>query len=406
MKLGITIFYTIIFLGLSAFGFALIVLYSTSMSISELIAEVTPSVQVDQPISKCNDKVTIDNLNASIDSHIEKLNEYQAVCNSFVSNELMIFMDMPKDTKIAKSKADELTKTLKEFNSYGIKPIVIVEPVTEWGLIDFEEFDSGFYDSWIEDFFKQLKANEVTKEMIGTWVPFPEANLPYWNRANATPQQFSSVVNKYLRILKKYYPDAKGSVLLNSATYESTDFNWENGEYVSLKPYVENLDKTLVNSFGIQGFPWRSPATQKEARTIYDANEFINPPLVTEAANILGTNEVWINTGSFSSKYTLDSNSIVFVDPSTRKSIMNSITAQALKLKAQGFNIKINLFSEDKSSTEEATNWSYWGNYNDLEDPNIYIFKDFVKKLNENNIELSLFDSTRLSEYAPDRDLR
>lgn len=390
MKQKQILLYTILFFGMFIFGFALILSFSTSMTISQMIEQLKSVENADYQLSNCTDTpaLTLDETNG----YLKKLNEYQKVCNSYVTNELMLFIDMPKDSIVAKSDAAELSKILKELHTNGISPLVIVEPVTDWGLIDFKEFDTGFYDEWINSFFIALKTYGIDGSMMGTWVPFPEANLPFWNRANATPAQFGSVVNRYLRILKKHYPAAQGSILLNSATYESTDFEWANGEYLSLIPYVEKIDKSLIDSFGIQGFPWRSDATHEEVTTIYNPQEFINPPLAMEAANYMSVKSIWINTGSFSSKYTLDPKRLVFIDPSIREEIMQKIISQALRIKDRGFKVKINLFSEDKSATEEATNWSYWGDYQNLNDPNIYIFKGFIKQASDNQLEISLFD--------------
>lgn len=400
------ILYSIIFVGLVMFGFSLIIQTQTSLSIIDLINSVIDKKDSYIDVSSCSTKERLLLSQELNDFHLTKLNEYESVCNSYVTDTLMIFMDMPKDLILADTKALDLSNTLKEFHQSGIKPLVIVEPVTEWGLIDFEEFDTGFYDIWINSFFEKLISYGVTDEMIGTWVPFPEANLPYWNRANATPSQFASVVNRYLKIVKTYYPSAKGSVLLNSATYESTDFDWENGEYISLVPYVEALDKTLISSFGIQGFPWVNDSTARVRRELFDANEFINPTITIEAAKTLEVSDVWINTGTFSSKYTLDPKSVVFIDDATRREILEDILEQGEAIKSAGFNVSINLFSQDKSNSEEATNWSYWGSYVNNEDPNIYVFKSFVKLLEEKGINLWLFDTSKETVYEPDRLLR
>jgi len=285
----------------------------------------------------------------------------------------------------AQKKAKEMSIKLKEFNKYKVQPIVIVEPVTQWGLIDFTEFDSGFYDSWIKTYFLTLQKEGITDQMMGTWVPFPEANLPYWNHASATPADFSRIVNKYLKFLKTYFPEAKGSILLNSATYETDDFDWANGEYVSLSQYVSGLDKKYIDSFGIQGFPWSPPATSKDAAAIFNAREFLNEDLISEAADLLGTKNIWINTGTFSRKYTLDPEQTITITPEVRLDVLNSILSQAVKLKQKKNNVSINIFAEDKSETAEATDWSYQGIYKN-------VFVNFAARANSENIILTIFD--------------
>ena len=95
--------------------------------------------------------------------------------------------------------------------------------------------------------------------------------------------------------MKKTIPRRKSGVLLNSATYDPTDVNWDNGNYLDLAPYLQDLDKTMVLVLA-QGFPWISDATAKR-REIFRASKFYNRP-----GGICGpgcTKDIWFNTGSF-----------------------------------------------------------------------------------------------------------
>ena len=355
---------------------------SKFITTKQIATDLTKSKSLN--LEKCSDKQAI-NFQDTADEHLTRLEDYQDLCGSFLTDSMMIFTDMPKDNQIAQKKAKEMSIKLKEFNKYKVQPIVIVEPITQWGLIDFTEFDSGFYDSWIKTYFLTLQKEGITDQMMGTWVPFPEANLPYWNHASATPADFSRIVNKYLKFLKTYFPEAKGSILLNSATYETDDFDWANGEYVSLSQYVSGLDKKYIDSFGIQGFPWSPPATSKDAAAIFNAREFLNEDLISEAADLLGTKNIWINTGTFSQKYTLDPEQTITITPEVRLDVLNSILSQAVKLKQKKYNVSINIFAQDKSETAEATNWSYQGIYKN-------VFVNFAARANSENIILTIFD--------------
>lgn len=392
MKKVEIIFYTLVLIIIGAMTFDLVYFSLIGKKATERLTSMLPSNNNETQVvvsGKCSNNPKITDLDKSEELHLKKLAQYQDNCDSFLTNQLMIFTDMPKDSKIAKENAINMAKTLGEFKKYEIKPIVVVEPVSEWGSIDFEEFGTGFYNDWIDDYFKELKAQGITDEMMGTWVPFPEANLPYWNHNNATPEDFSKIVNIYIGTLKEYFPNAKASVLLNSATYESDDFNWINGEYVSLNSYVEGIEDGLIDSFGIQGFPWVSSANDMESR-IYDAREFVNSPLAIEAANTLDVKEIWFNTGTFSSKYNNTENK-VSVSAQERKLILDGIFKEAEKIKNEGFNISVNIFAQDKSAMEEATNWSYFDGDADEVEHNI-IFTEFSKKLEEKEIPLSIFD--------------
>ena len=331
-------------------------------------------------------------LSESDHASVVKLAQLQSICGAGVSDELMIFIEMPNSPIVAGRQALELSKDLKDFNKIGIKPLVVVEPVTEWGLIEFEEFGTGFYDQWLDNFFARLVNEGVTQEMMGTWVPFPEANLPYWNKAQDDPGQFGKNVSIYGRILHKYYPKTEMSVLLNAESYQSTDFNWEKGTYDSLIPYIETLDKGIVTSFGIQGFPWRSPKSQAVPLYIYDPVEFINPDLAIEAANYLGVKKIWINTGTFRAKFANDADEMVVEYASVRETILEEILQQAKVVKEKGYDVSINLFSENKVETPEATDWSYWGEDEKQTDVHTTILVNFLTSSSEADIEVFVFD--------------
>ena len=111
-----------------------------------------------------------------------------------------------------------------------------------------------------------------------------------------------------------------------------------------------------------------------------------------EAADQLGVKEIWFNTGSFSSKYTLDEKITVTITPNKRKDILNGILNEVDTAKSKGYNVWINVFAEDKSNSTEATDWSYWKNPNDRENPHRSVFRDFIVKANEMQLPISLFD--------------
>jgi len=322
-------------------------------------------------------------------SSLRKLGEVEASCGTVAAKNLMIFTSMPKDTPSAKKMAGEMKNQLLNFQKNGVKPIVVVEPDSAWGLVDFTEFNTGFWNPWIKAYFDELKALGVTDEMMGTWVPFPEANLPLWNHQNARPSDFSKAVNRYLRTIKIVFPEANGGVLLNSATYETDDFDWSDGYYISLAPFVDGLDGSLVDTFGIQGFPWM-PSAGEAGREIFDGREFINNPLAIEAAEKIGTKNIWINTGTFATKYAGASAEQVFMPAQKRQEILNTILGEAVVIKESGYNVTINIFAEDKSSTPEATDWSYWASdYTNSE--HLSVLKSFLNKLRESKIESSFF---------------
>lgn len=340
---------------------------------------------------RCSDKAETPNLDKANDPQLKKMAEYQSLCGSLPASHVMIFSDMPKDDGEAKEKAKKMAATLKEFALYNVRPVVIIEPVTSWGYVDFEEFKTGFYTPWLATYFAELKAEGITDETMGIWAPFPEANLPYWNRNNATPEDFGAMVNIYLTTAKAMFPNLEASILLNSATYTADDFDWERGEYISLIPYVKTIQKGLVQSFGLQGFPWAPPANQT-GQPIFDASEFLNYKLAQEAADTLGVKKIWFNTGTFKTKYADDELREKMVPPEKRADILTGILTQAQTLETKGYEVSISLFSENKNTATEATDWSYFTSNTIRTSPDSPVFTNFAARLNESKIDLWLFD--------------
>lgn len=337
----------------------------------------------------CNDKPPIANLGNSKATSLRKLANYQQACHSFVTGTMMTFISMPSTMQQASDYAKNDAKLLKEFASFGVRPLVIAEPSDAAGVqLDFQLFANGTYTPVLARYFTDLKAAGVTEQQLGIWNPFPEANLPYWK--NNKPEYFAPAVNAYIGALRAQYTGAQTSILLNSATYDVADFNWENGDYNSLLPYIKGIPKNSITYAGIQGFPWVSRVTG--GATILNAVEFLNPALLTEMADYLGTKKVWFNSGTFSTKYALDPGQKKTIPPQQRKEIMHTIEAQASATQARGYDVAINLFAEDKSAASEETDWSYWTDKGPTGSAHAPVFIDFVRDTGQKKIELWLFD--------------
>ena len=338
---------------------------------------------------KCSNKPKLQ-LSSVVDKNIKMLDKYQEVCQSFVSNKLMYFTGFPKDKSAADNEAKIMASKLKLYNSLNITPLVIVEPYIETGPMSYKKYLSGEYDKAVDEYFKLLKEQGVTDSIMGTWVPFPESNTPSWDNKDTEPRDFAIAVNKYLGSLKQVFPMAKGSILLNATTYEPSDLEYENGDYLSLVPYLQDIDKKLIDSVGIQGFPWVSRANTSR-REIFRASEFLQPDYAIEAAQELRTRDIWFNTGSFLSKYSSQPAQKVVISPDDRKSIMSGIVDELKKVQnyqQNQYRVEVNIFAEDKTGVQEDTDWSYL-----TDEANKLIFIDFMTKLNELNIKTSIYDS-------------
>src|SRR5262249_755166 len=150
---------------------------------------------------------------------------------------------------------------------------------------------------------------------------------------------------------------SKAAVMLESKTYPSAT-SWSGGKYISLLPYVQSIPKGLIDSFGLQGFAW-PPTSPNEAPQL-DATQFLRIDLAAQAANSLGVNEIWFNTGVFGTSYVLGKNKPYTLSAQQRQAVLDAIVAQAKTLKGQGFSVKVHMFTKDKSNVGEAIDWSFW----------------------------------------------
>lgn len=348
--------------------------------------------------SRCSSKDPLP-LISQQDPSITTLSHYQELCHSFAFGSMMVFTVFPENTISAPSEALKMREQLRRFQENGISPIVVVEPYAGDNLLSYKSFLAGKYDQALEVYFDTLRQSGVTDEMMGMWVPFPESNTPNWNNKGTTPQDFSLCVNKYLSVLKKHFPKAKGSILLNAATYEPDDEEWNNGDYLEFSPYLDHIEPGLVDSFGIQGFPWISNAAQ-ESRKIFKASEFLQTNLAIPAAQQLHTKDIWFNTGSFAAKYVDVPEKTARVSLNERKAILNGIIEEVQSIREYQLNeyrVSLNLFAEDKSRFEEATDWSYF-----QDDDSRALLFEFLKKAHELEILVSLFDRKSIeSDGAP-----
>ncbi len=320
-------------------------------------------------------------LASSFVSQLSSLSDYEAVCGGKIADRLMIFEATPANTTEAKAMARDVARQLKEFSRYGVAPLVIFEPSTSKGLVNFQDYANGSYDAALDTYFSTIAASGVNSTMMGLWVSFPEANIPTWQTTN--PNLFAACVNKTVKAQKKYFPGSKASILLQSMSYPS---GWGSGQYVSLSPYLKNISKGLLDSFGYQGFAWPDPQPD------YNAGHFLNPSLAIAAGKQLGVKEVWFNTGTFKQGKAYNGQ-IIKLTPAQRQAILNDIITQAKTVKANGFKVAINIFAENKFNTSEGIDWSYWPKGKADSSPDTAVFTSFVHNLKAAGLKLWLFDA-------------
>ncbi len=328
-------------------------------------------------------------LSNALSAQLRKLSQYEQLCNGALFNRASFFVPTPTTIAEAQSQAQDVAKTLKEFATFGVKPLVFMEPTNENGdNLDLNQYRAGIYDGALDTFFAAIRSQGITDSSMGMWAILPEGNLPVWSSVD--PAIYSAVVTKTIQFQKKYFPSSQATLLLDSETY-APGASWGNGHYVSLLPFIRTIPKGLVDSFGLQGFPWAPPANQGSDK-VYDPKIFLRADFAAEAARALSITSIWFNTGSFNRMYTLDSKQTVTASPIERQTTLNGVLAQAKSLKTQGFSMAVHLFAEDKSTTPEAIDWSYWQTA-PTNDANTAVFTTFVHDATVDDISLWLFDS-------------
>jgi hypothetical protein len=331
---------------------------------------------------RCTQQPLIDR-GSTADLQLKAVSEYEKACNSSFLDSAMIFTNMPISVPNAQAAADKMTPRLQEFKEHNISPMVIAEPDSDWGLIDFEEFAQGNYDEWTKAYFLKLKENGITDEMLGLWIPFPEPQQDVWN--NSTSDNFAHSVNRYFTIMRGVFPSAKTGILLDSQVGEGNN-------KTQLLAYTRLVDNSLVNVAGLQGFPWYPIEEGDERSPIVLASQFAPAALVDEMAKSLGTKEVLINTGSFRHRKASNGGDIA-VTTSDRTKTLKSISHEVSELRKKNYDVKVNIFTENKLDTKEGVDWSYWqaGKFNESE--HTALFTTFIRDIDNTKSKVSIFDA-------------
>lgn len=317
------------------------------------------------------------------DSQLKVLGEYEQACQSSFVNDMMIFTNMPISVPSAQQAADKMTIRLRQFNSQKISPIVIMEPDSEWGLVDFQEYANGDYDEWMNAYFEKLKQNGVSDSMMGLWIPFPEPQQSSWN--NSSPDAFATSINRYFTKLRQYFPSTKTGILLDSQVGEA------NNE-MQLLAYTRLIDNSLVDVAGIQGFPWYPTADGDTRKAVISASQFAPAQLAEEVAKSLGTDEILFNTGSFRHRKTENGGDIA-VTSSDRNKTLDSILDEVSLLKAANYRVTVNIFAANKFDNKEGVDWSYWQDGQYKSSKQTALFTHFVKMLKSSNVEIGIYDA-------------
>lgn len=316
-------------------------------------------------------------------AQLKAVSYYESLCGAGVVDAASFFAPTPSTPTQALAYAQDMVANLRAFAKVGVTPLVFFEPTSEGAILDFTAYRNGAYDNALDTYFASIRQSGISDAGMGTWVSFPEGNIPVWTSVD--PSTYAANVTKTMQIMKRHFPAAKAGLLLDSATYPSAT-SWSGAQFVSLNPYIQNIPAGLIDSFGLQGFPWSPPANEAGPQS-FNPSVYLNVAIAAEAAHKLGVSNVWLNTGTFSTAYAANPQKRVTVQPEQRAVMLDGVLAQSLALKKQGFQVAVHLFSEDKSHVSEGIDWSYVETTQ-----SVPVFQNFAHNTNVAGVSLWLFD--------------
>lgn len=314
------------------------------------------------------------------DQVLKKLKDYKEIITNENPDYVMVFMRIPYSTRTARDYAQEVAGIVKEYETYWFVPIIIFEPSDGNRGATLEKIKDGACDAAIQLFFSLLSSTyNVSEKQLGLIVPYPEINTPAFDRTNFEASDFSAIINNFFRIARLYYPNLRWSILLDSKSYKDDD--WGNWEYVSLLPYLNGIDKTYIQSFWLQGFPWM---TEDGKTKFFSMRSILPMNLIQEGSVALGTKKIWLNTGTVGRIYTPTTR----IAPSERSLTLNSLLMYMRVLKLRWYTPFANIFSQNNLSVDgENTDWSYIQSKEDLT-----VFWEFIKRAHKSSIKVGFYD--------------
>lgn len=319
------------------------------------------------------------------DPQLQLLEHYETEAG--VDPQMMYFVGFPENQVDARTQATEMAQTLKTWSRAGVKPLVIMEPTFNGGQdnMSLTAFGQGKYDTALDEYFGTLKDLGVQEDQLGTLVPFPEPNTPSWAGSITDPQLFIHNTTRVADVYRKYFPDAKVSIMLDSQTYlPSPDPQWANGTMSpnALLNYV-NFKSGVINSFGLQGFTWDNKD---------DPSIFLSAQAAIASARQLGVKHVWFNTGTYSVANNPNGEGIILAGNARRAEVLRGVLAQAEAVQNASMTVdSINVFGQnklDRSSSGTGTADYEYANHRELQ-----LLKYFVDQANAHDIPVTIFDA-------------
>lgn len=287
----------------------------------------------------------------------QPLTKYNQMAGGDFASSIMVFTSTPVGSQEVEAVATRIADKINELSKSNLKALIVVEPISaSQGKLNFTDIALGKYNTDFGNLFVALKAKGVTDANIGNWIVWPEPNQPdrYWNKPGFDSSMFGEMFNNFASQLKSAFPSAEVTILMDTKSYDPSDYDYANGKAVSWSPYLARVKKNLVTTIGIQGFTWYAKDGSDE---MTDPKQYLPSNLLIDAAQQLGIKKVLVNTGQ--AKAYKSNSGITQIPDVKRRRINNEVAAQILKISNNGLEVTANFFVENKINTGEGIDFSY-----------------------------------------------
>lgn len=317
------------------------------------------------------------------DPQLSLLKQYEKKAG--VTPKMMEFIGFPQNNLDARIQAEQMAGTLRAWSAQHVRPLVIMEPTFNGGNtnMSLHKFRKGEYDGALATYFSTLRDLGVTDHEMGTWVPFPEPNLPQWANGVTNAKLFIDNTTRVAHAIKKEFPGAPVSVMLDSQTCDPGWANCATNDVHRLTEYL-HFEPHLISSFGLQGFSWDNhdnPATYLSGQT------------AVACAQELGVNHVWFNTGTSSKVNNPNGEGIITAGNTRRAQLLGGVLTQAEAVQAAGLTVDfINVFGQNNfepgNSGTGTAEWQYHS-------PGaLGVLSTFDKAAARHHLPVAVFDSS------------
>lgn len=373
----------IVIIVILAIGVAFVVWQATTKTDTLNIEQTIDTIQA----SNCSELPSRSELFLKSQStFVRSLGEIENKCGSKVTDIIKYSIKIPKDDYSSKLLGFKVIEDINNMVEADIKPMIFLEIGKDWSEEDFAKLERGELDIHTITLLQSISSAGIDDNEINAFILIPKPNLPNWNGKYISPEKYRTYIQKLFPIISTIYPSVPIGMEFNSSTYEDLPFSYEEKEYLSLIPYLSGISDFDIKILGVEGLPW-TPEIRSAGDSVFDPKEYLATNELMTAAEYIGINNVFIETGTFSAMYLNDDTAITPIPADIRQNLLNDTLTVLTKLKAENFDTTLILKSyEDISS--EGTDWGYYGSQYTEKTLHEKVLLDFLRNLNQKKIDI------------------